>query len=100
MNGNVAGFDNLSEKWEGLTLVSALDPEHPNDYFLIIANDNDFMTTQGFQAGAAYDAGVDIDTMLLAYRVTISPVPEPSAALMMLAGVLGILGALRTRPRC
>ncbi|SFW19582.1 esterase-like activity of phytase family protein [Nitrosovibrio sp. Nv17] len=98
-NGNIPGFDNLSEKWEGLALVSALDPEHPNDYFLIIANDNDFMTTQGFQAGEAYDAGVDIDTTFLAYRVTISPVPEPSAALMMLAGLAGILGALRTRRR-
>lgn len=99
VNGNVAGFDNLSEKWEGLTLVSALDPAHPNDYFLFIANDNDFMTTQGFQAGAAYDAGTDIDTMFLAYRVTVSPVPEPSAALMMLAGLASVLGALRARRR-
>ncbi|MCW5626694.1 MAG: esterase-like activity of phytase family protein [Burkholderiales bacterium] len=99
VNGNVDGFDNLSEKWEGLTLVSALDPVNPNDYFLIIANDNDFMTTDGFHAGSAYDGGTDIDTMFLAYRVTITPaVPEPSAALMVLAGV-GLLGAYRLRRR-
>ncbi|MCP2839703.1 hypothetical protein, partial [Salmonella enterica] len=35
-----ATLANLSEKWEVLALLPALYPEHPNDYFLFIANDN------------------------------------------------------------
>jgi len=64
---------NLSEKWESMALVNALDPQHPNDFFLLIGNDNDFITQDGFQVGAAYKApgGADVDTMLLAYRVTL-----------------------------
>ncbi len=97
VNGKVDGLDNLSEKWEGLALLPALDPAKPNDYFLFVANDNDFATTDGFQAGAAYDDGKDIDTMFLAYRVSITAVPEPANAAMLLAG-LGLLAvAMRRR---
>ena len=65
--------DNLSEKWEAMGLAPALDPAAPDDYFLFVANDNDFITQGGFQAGAAYkdEGGVDVDTLLLVYRVTI-----------------------------
>jgi len=98
-NGVEAGFDNLSEKWEGLALLSALDPDRPNDYFLFVANDNDFATTDGFQAGGGYNDGKDIDTMFLAYRVTISAVPEPTTALMLLAGVAGLAMLSRGRRR-
>lgn len=56
-----------------MALVSALDAAAPNDYFLFIVNDNDFITQDGFQVGAAYkDAGgADVDTMVLVYRVTL-----------------------------
>ena len=33
----------LGEKWEGMSLMPANDPLAPNDYFLFIANDNDFV---------------------------------------------------------
>lgn len=95
VNGVVPGLSNLSEKWEGLALLPALDPDAPNDWFLFVANDNDFVTTDGFHAGAAYDAGNNIDTMFLAYRVTIIPVPEPGTWLLMAVG----LGALALRRR-
>ena len=97
VNGNVAGLDNLSEKWEGLVLLPALDAERPNDYFLFVANDNDFATTDGFHAGSAYDDGKDIDTMFLAYRVTIGPVPEPGTYALLLVGLAGVAGAARIR---
>lgn len=97
-NGVEAGFDNLSEKWEGLALLPALDPARPDDYFLFIANDNDFATTDGFHAGGAYNDGKDIDTMFLAYRVTISAVPEPTSALLLLAGIAGLAARTRRRP--
>jgi hypothetical protein len=71
VNGVFDGFDNLSEKWEGLALLPSLDSEHPEDFFLFVANDNDFATTEGFQAGQAYDAGLDIATTFLVWRVSI-----------------------------
>jgi hypothetical protein len=97
VNGVVPGFDNLSEKWEGMVLLSTLDQTRPNDYFLFVANDNDFATTDGFQVGEAYNDGKDIDTMFLAYRVTIAPVPEPESYALMMAGLLAVGAAVRRR---
>ena len=56
-----------------MALVSVLDPKHPQDYFLFVGNDNDFLTQDGFQVGAPYKApgGADVDTMLLVYQVTL-----------------------------
>jgi hypothetical protein len=72
-NGPPQDRDNLTEKWESLGLVPALDPANPRDFFLFIGNDNDFITQRGFQAGAPYadPSGVDLDTMFLVYRVTL-----------------------------
>jgi hypothetical protein len=70
-NGPVDNANTLSEKWEALALVPALDPAAPNDWFLFVGNDNDFITTNGFQDGAAYAAAFDNDTMVLVYRLTI-----------------------------
>jgi len=70
-NGLPDDADNLSEKWEALALVPALDPTAPNDWFLFVGNDNDFITTDGFQVGAPYKAAFDNDTMVLVYRITI-----------------------------
>ena len=63
--------DTLAEKWESLALAPALDATTPDDFFLFIGNDNDFSSTNGFQDGSAYKAGQNIDTMVLAYRVTL-----------------------------
>jgi hypothetical protein len=97
VNGVVTGLDNLSEKWEGLALLPALDPAAPNDYFLFVANDNDFLTINGFHAGEAYVGAFDNDTTFLAWRVTITPVPEPATTLLMVLGTAGLL--LRRRAR-
>jgi len=72
-NGEPNDRDNLSEKWEGMTLVPALDPANPNDYFLFVTNDNDFITQNGYQAGAPYKdaSGLEVDTMMLVYRITL-----------------------------
>ena len=53
-NGPPNDRDNLSEKWEGMALVPALDPANPSDFFLFITNDNDFITQNGYQVGAPY----------------------------------------------
>ncbi|MBB3350739.1 hypothetical protein FHT70_000643 [Rhizobium sp. BK049] len=41
---------------QAMGLASVLDPQSPDDYFLFVANDNDFLTQDGFQVGAAYKA--------------------------------------------
>ncbi|MBZ9846719.1 esterase-like activity of phytase family protein [Mesorhizobium sp. CA14] len=72
-NGAPNDRNNLSEKWEAMSLVSVLDPKLPDDYFLFVANDNDFLTQDGFQVGASYKAedGADVDTTFLVYQVTL-----------------------------
>jgi hypothetical protein len=77
-NGPPLHCNDLGEKSDSMGLVPALDPDHPRDYFLFVANDNDFMTQHGFHAGAAYQdaSGVDLDTMLLVFRVTLPAPPQ------------------------
>jgi hypothetical protein len=72
-NGKPNDKNDLSEKWEAMSLVSVLDPKLPDDYFLFVANDNEFLTQDGFQVGAPYKAedGADVDTMFLVYQVTL-----------------------------
>ena len=72
-NGAPNDKNNLSEKWEAMSVVSVLDPKLPDDYFLFVANDNDFLTQDGFQVGAPYKAedGADVDTMFTVYQVTL-----------------------------
>jgi hypothetical protein len=59
-----------------MTLVPALDPANPRDFFLFVSNDNDFITQNGSQAGAAYKdpSRVDVDTTFLVFRLTL-PAP-------------------------
>jgi hypothetical protein len=87
-NGPTDDANNLSEKWEGLALVPALDPNAPNDVYLFVGNDNDFITTDGFQAGTAYNAGLDNDNMILVYRLTMPTYVDPLA--MHSAAVTGV----------
>ena len=72
-NGPPNDRSNLSEKWEGMALAPVLDPLAPRDFFLFVSNDNDFITQDGYQAGASYKdaSGVDVDTMILVYRLTL-----------------------------
>jgi hypothetical protein len=72
-NGEPNDRNNLSEKWEGMALAPVLDPDNPKDYFLFITNDNDFITQNGYQVSAAYKdaSNVDVDTMILVYRITL-----------------------------
>jgi hypothetical protein len=70
------------------------------DFFLFLANDNDFQSRNGFYmdaAGAlqAYDAGLDNQTVFLAYRV--SAVPLPPAVWLFGSAVAGLAGLRRRR---
>ncbi|PWR22431.1 autotransporter outer membrane beta-barrel domain-containing protein [Zavarzinia compransoris] len=67
----------LSEKWEAMALMPALDEAKPQDFFLFVANDNDFQTTDGVMPGYTYDAGRNNDTMLMAFRLTLPTAVDP-----------------------
>ena len=76
LNLNTAPGDinSISEKWEGISMVSANDPAFPFDYFLFVGNDNDFISATGQYRDASgalqpYNAGLENDTVVLAYRV-------------------------------
>ena len=69
----------LSAKWEALALVPCLDRAYPDDYFLFVGNDNDFLTAEGIMLGRTYDGlatgpGEEVGENLnriLVYRVTL-----------------------------
>jgi hypothetical protein len=80
MNLSTAPSDrfSLSEKWEAMALAPVLDKAAPNDMFLLVGNDNDFLTAAGQVNGQAFDAGLsgaggagDNDSVILVYRLTL-----------------------------
>lgn len=81
--GISADANSLSEKWEGMALVPTKEG-NLNDFFLFVANDNDFISTATKMrsldestittVNAVAQAGVPVknDTMFLVYHVTIT----------------------------
>jgi hypothetical protein len=60
----------ISAKWESLCLTPLLTPNSKARY-LLVGNDNDFLTRNGYMSDGKYDAGVDNPNMILIYRVII-----------------------------
>ncbi len=76
----------LSEKWEAMGLVPVLDNRAPQDYFLFVTNDNDFLSRSTTMTGNAApntynaaDAGNDVnnDNLILVYRLTLPTYVNP-----------------------
>lgn len=67
----------ISEKWEGMALVPTLREGRPNDFYLFVSNDNDFVTTNGSMQGQPYNAGSNNDNMILVYQVTLPTAVDP-----------------------
>ncbi|BCU78752.1 esterase-like activity of phytase family protein [Luteolibacter sp. LG18] len=81
LNAAPGDINSICEKWEALGLVSVNDPAYPNDFFLFVGNDNDFLTSGGKYMDAngaiqSYNGGLENDTLVLAYRVRIT---QPNA---------------------
>jgi hypothetical protein len=78
-NGPPNDTDDLYEKWESMAVVPVDDPEAPDDYFLFVGSDNDFITQQGFMAGEPYQdaSGNNVDTLVLVYRVSLPTYVPP-----------------------
>ncbi|KAG9223789.1 hypothetical protein CCMSSC00406_0004870 [Pleurotus cornucopiae] len=64
----------IDAKWESFTLAPVDDPVFPNDYFLFIASDNDFISTHGISLGQPFNAGLDVDNQWIVVRVTLPTV--------------------------
>ena len=72
----------LSEKWEALGLIPLKDPARPDDYLLLVGNDNDFKSPVVLHNGVAVGTNdIPVDNMLLAYHVTLPGVGGPAPAL-------------------
>lgn len=80
---NPVSANSLGEKWEALSVVPVLDPSAPNDYFLLVGNDNDFLgTSVTMLGGAPVDATAgtavaDNPNRILVYRVTLPGYVDP-----------------------
>lgn len=71
----------LSEKWEALSLIPLNDAANPDDYLLLVGNDNDFFAPVTYHNGVPVGTNdVAVDLMLLAYRVTLPGVGAPRPA--------------------
>ncbi|MEO6341281.1 MAG: esterase-like activity of phytase family protein [Caulobacteraceae bacterium] len=78
----------LSEKWEAMGLVPVLEEGKPHDFFLLIGNDNDFVSHDIDAAGvtnanAALNSATagsgDNDNVILIYRLTLPTYIDPQA---------------------
>ena len=67
----------LSEKWEGMALVSALDEAKPQDFFLFVGNDNDFLSQNCVTGGLNCAQTTDSDAHILVYRLTLPTAVDP-----------------------
>ncbi|MEY3547975.1 MAG: hypothetical protein RLZZ552_342, partial [Verrucomicrobiota bacterium] len=82
-SANPVSANSLGEKWEALSIVPVLDPAAPNDYFLLVGNDNDFLgTSVTMLGGAPVDATAgpavaDNPNRVLVYRVTLPGYVDP-----------------------
>ena len=66
----------LSEKWEALSVVPLNDPAAPNDYLLLVGNDNDFRAPIVYHNGVAVGTNtIFSDNMLLAFRIGADSTP-------------------------
>ena len=89
LNNGAAGSANpttpttLTEKWEGMSLVPALDEKAPQDFFLLVGNDDDFLASNCNVGGQNCAQGVNSDALVLVYRLTLPTYVDP-----------GYLGAL------
>ena len=67
----------LTEKWEGMALVPTLEEGAPQDYFLLVGNDNDFLAQNCSVGGQNCSQGVNSDALILTYRLTLPTYVDP-----------------------
>jgi uncharacterized protein YhjY with autotransporter beta-barrel domain len=61
----------LTEKLEGMALVPVLEENAPQDYFLFVGNDNDFLSSTCSVGGQDCSQAINSDALMLVYRLTL-----------------------------
>jgi hypothetical protein len=80
IDAGTTGRAQLSEKWEAMDLVPVLDPAHPDDWFLLVGNDNDFIARHCVMDGQHCDSTIDNDNRILVYRLTLPGMRSTAAS--------------------
>lgn len=75
----------LTEKWEGMALVPVLEEGAPQDYFLLVGNDNDFLSSTCSTGGVSCAQSINSDALVLAYRLTLPTFVDPTFLNSMIA---------------
>lgn len=91
----------LSEKIEAMALAPVLEEGAPQDFFLFVGNDNDFLGTntrfngQTYVSGGANDGSGNNDSVLLVYRLSLPTYVDPQALAAMSATAPSALYGVR-----
>ena len=67
----------LTEKWEGMALAPVLEEGAPQDFFLFVGNDSDFLSTNCRVGGQDCSQAVTSDGVVLIYRLTLPTYVDP-----------------------
>ena len=97
----VATPTTLSEKIEALALAPVLEEGAPQDFFLFVGNDNDFLGTNtrfngvSYVSGGANDGSGNNDSVFLVYRLSLPTYVDPQALAAMNAMAPDVLYGTR-----
>jgi uncharacterized protein YhjY with autotransporter beta-barrel domain len=67
----------LGEKWEGMALAPVLDEKAPQDFFLFVGNDNDFLSQTCRVGGEDCSQAVNSDSVVQIFRLTLPTYVDP-----------------------
>jgi len=92
INNATPNANTLTEKWEGMALVPVLEEDKPQDYFLLVGNDNDFLSTTCSVGGQNCAQSVNSDALVMVYRLTLPTYVDPSYLNAMITTGPSVLG--------
>jgi len=76
----------IGEKWEGMALAPVLEESAPQDFFLFVGNDNDFLATNCRVNNQDCSQSVDSDAHMMIYRLSLPTYVDPEYRAAMVAG--------------
>ena len=76
----------LGEKWEGMALAPTLEEGKPQDFFLFVGNDNDFLSTTCRVNNEDCSQSVDSDAHVVIFRLTLPTYVDPEYLAAMTSG--------------
>jgi hypothetical protein len=86
LNNNAPNRLTLGEKWEGMALVPVLEENAPQDFFLFVGNDNDFLATNCRVNNQDCSQSVDSDAHMMIYRLSLPTYVDPEYRAAMVSG--------------